>query len=69
MAATNTVTTSWWRRCRRSAGPGAPQPYDPARQAAAPYARLAWWFTIGSAMVTIASLAAVAVFVWLALKL
>ena len=51
----------WWRAVH----PRAPQPYDPARQAA--NARLARWFTIGSAMVAIASLAAVAVFVWLAL--
>jgi hypothetical protein len=55
----------WWRAVH----PRAPQPYDPARQAVAPDARLAQWFTIGSAAVAIASLVAVAVFVWLALKL
>ena len=55
----------WWRAVH----PRAPQPYSPARQAAAANARLTRWFTIGSATVVIASLAAVAVFVWLALKL
>ena len=44
-------------------------PDDPARQAAAPDARLARWFAIGSATVATASLATVAVFVWLALEL
>ena len=52
----------WWRAVRPR------QPYDPARQAAAS-ARLGRWFTIGSATVVIASLAAVSVFMWLALKL
>jgi hypothetical protein len=39
----------WWR----AAHPRALQPYDPARQAAACDARLARWFTIGSATVAI----------------
>jgi hypothetical protein len=55
----------WWRAVH----PRVPQPHDPARQAAAPDARLGRWFIIGSATVAIASLAAVAVFMWLALKL
>ena len=56
----------WWRAVH----PRAPQPYDPARQlGGSQLVAPTRWFTIGSATVVIASLAAVAVFVWLALKL